>query len=116
MSPKRMDFMAICWFVSVAICLVIEGTYWGAHGTTNIINNLIPITWFNIGTTPIPCFNPSFFYGVFQLLTWDYSFYQGGWWVLRVFWALATSPGAVWGMGSTFAFVFGSLLSRSIGF
>lgn len=116
MSTKFMNFLAMCWFLSVLICMVIEGSYFNTHNTMSIINDLIPITWFNIGgIVSIPCFNPNFFVGVFKLLTWDYSFYTGAWTIVRIFWTVILSPGAVWGLGSVFAYVFGNLLSRIIG-
>lgn len=110
MTTKFMNFLAMTWFLSVLICLVIEGSYIGtAEGS--IINDLSLFTSLKIGgLVPIPTFNIFFFRGVYRLLIWDYSFYEGGYAVIRYFWMVILSPGAVWGIGSVFAPVFASLL------
>jgi hypothetical protein len=54
----------------------------------------------------IPTFNLNFFNGILRLLTWDYSFYYGGYSIIRYFWMATLSAGAVWGIGSTLASVF----------
>jgi len=105
-----MNFLAMTWFLSVLICLVIEGSYIGATENT-IINDLSVLTQLKIGgLVTIPAPNIFFFRGVFRLLIWDYSFYEGGYAILRYFWMVTLSPGAVWGIGSVFAPVFANLL------
>ena len=110
MTTKFMNFLAMTWFLSVLICLVIEGSYIGtAEGS--IINDLSLFISLEIGgLVPIPTFNIFFFRGVYRLLIWDYSFYEGGYGILRYFWMVILSPGAVWGIGSVFAPVFANLL------
>jgi len=110
MSTKFMNFLAMTWFLSVLICLVIEGSYIGSTENT-VINDLSLFTTMKVGgLVPIPAPNIFFFRGVFRLLTWDYSFYEGGYAILRYFWMATLSPGAVWGIGSVFAPVFANLL------
>jgi hypothetical protein len=116
MTTKFMNFLAMNWFISVLICVILEGSYFGAHGTTGILNSLIPFTWFTVAGIPIPVFNFNFFSGVIKLLTWDYSFYTGGYEIVRWFWCAIFSPGAVWGMASAMAFVYSSFLSRVFSF
>lgn len=105
-----MNFLAMTWFLSVLICLVIEGSYLGATENT-VINDLSVLTTLNIGgLITIPAPNIFFFRGVLRLLTWDYSFYEGGYSIIRYFWMVTLSPGAVWGIGSVFAPVFANML------
>lgn len=107
MSTKYINFLAMSWFISVLICLVIEGSGFGAD-ETSVIRDLSflgqPISVG--GLFSIPTFNFNFFNGIFRLLTWDYSFYYGGYSILRYFWMAILSGGAVWGIGSTLAPVF----------
>ncbi len=110
MTTKFMNFLAMTWFLSVLISLVIEGSYLGAAENT-IINDLSVLTSLKVGgLVPIPAPNIYFFRGVFRLLLWDYSFYEGGYTIVRYFWMVTLSPGAVWGIGSVFAPVFANLL------
>lgn len=110
MTQRFMNFLCMAWFISVLICLIIEGSYVGSH-EARIINDLSLFTSLKIGgIVPIPAFNVYFFRGVFRLLTWDYSFYTGGYEILRYFWMAILSPGAVWGIGSMFASVFANFL------
>lgn len=110
MSTKFMNFLAMAWFVSMLICLILEGSYLGTN-QNSVINDLIPITVLNIGgVVPIPAFNINFFRGVIRLLLWDYSFYEGGYAVVRYFWMAILSPGAAWGIGTFFSSVYANFL------
>jgi hypothetical protein len=104
MSARYVNFLAMSWFISILICLVIEGAAFGTR-ETSIIRDLSflgqPISVF--GFFSIPTFNLNFFNGIFRLLTWDFSFYNGGYSIIRYFWMTVLSGGAVWGIGSTLA-------------
>ncbi len=112
MSPKYLNFFTYSWFVSTFICIVIEGTYWG-NTQNSIINELSIIQAiqaggiFSIGSATI-----NFFHGVMRILLWDYSFYQGGWEILRVFWLVVLSPGPVWGIFQGLAYIFAQFIPR----
>lgn len=111
MGTKLFNFYTAAWFFSVLICMVLEGSYFGAHNTRTILNDLIPIQIITVaGVVPIPCFNINFFYGVARLLTWDYSFYTGAFVILRWFWTALLSPGMAWGLASAAMWVFANLL------
>lgn len=110
MTTKFFNFLCMVWFISVVICLVLEGTYLSPT-EASVINDLSLISSLKVGgLVPIPTFNIYFFRGVYRLLTWDYSFYTGGYEFLRYFWMVTLSPGAVWGIGSVFAPVFANFL------
>lgn len=106
-NPKFISFYTMVYFISVLICLVIEGSYLGS-GQSEIINNLIPFNVIKIGgVVPIPAINVEFFTQALpKILTWDYSFYTGGYEILRWFWLATLSPGLAWGVGTFFIAVF----------
>ena len=104
-----MNFLCLIWFISVLICMVLEGTYFDAE-TNTVINDLTLFTSFKIANwVPIPVFNVNFFQGIFRLLTWDYSFYENMQ-PLRFFWMVMLTPGALWGMLSVFAPIFANMM------
>ncbi len=111
MSTKFVNFLTTIWFVSVLICLVMEGTYFGA-AEGSILDNLRLFTRKDIGDLfSVPVFNLNFVQGLFDILTWRYSFYTGEYQVLRWFWTAVLTPGAVWGIGTVFVYVWSQLVS-----
>ena len=103
MTTKFMNFLTMVWFLSTLICLVVEGTYLGTT-ENNIINQLSIMTTMNIGgVATITVVNPEFFIGIGRILLWDYSFYQGGYTIIRYFWLCTLTPGVLWGLYSLFA-------------
>lgn len=110
MTTKFMNFLTMTWFLSALICLVLEGSYLGTPENT-VINDLTLLTTLKVGgLVPIPAPNIFFFRGVMRVFLWDYSFYEGGYQILRYFWLVTLTPGAIWGIGSVFAPVFANLL------
>jgi len=94
--------------------MILEGVYLGsAHGATlrrTILDDLSLFTTMKVGgLVPIPAFNIYFFRGVWRLFSWDYSFFENLE-IVRYFWMVILTPGAVWGIGSVFAPVFANLL------
>jgi hypothetical protein len=111
MSGKLFMFLAYCWFISQLICLVMEGS-WFSTAQGSIINSLslfttIPIL--NIITVPV--FNVHFINGIVRLMLWDYSFYTGGWVVIRWFWMAVLDPGVIWGVIQSFIWLYGQAIS-----
>src|SRR3990167_5218338 len=105
-----MSFLTMVWFLSVLISLVIEGSFISAS-ENRVINDLVLMGSLKIGgLIPIPSFNLYFFRGVVRILTWDYSFYTGGWEIIRYFWLITLTPGAIWGISQVFAPVFANFL------
>ncbi len=112
MNPKYVSFFCYAWFVSTLICLAIEGTYYGAT-QNSIIHELSIIQAikaggiFAVGTATV-----DFFHGLMRILLWDYSFYSGGYVILRYFWLVVLSPGPVWGIFQAMSAVFSNFLPR----
>ena len=111
MSQKYLSFFTSSWFISFLICMILEGSYFGTHDSRNIINSLSIVTFQQVGTWSIPVFNFGFFGGLARITTWDYSFYEGYWQVLRWFWMVVLSPGLVWGILQAFMWVYAQLIS-----
>lgn len=110
MSTKTVSFLAFVWFISTLICLVIEGTYWGSTQNT-VLNALVGTSTMKVGGfVTIFFWGASFFQGVVKMLLWDYSFYTGGWEIMRYFWMIVTAPGIIWAMGSVFSYVFPAII------
>jgi len=90
--------------------MVLEGSYF-TSAENSVINDLTVFTTLKVGgLVPIPSFNIYFFRGIYRILIFDYSFYQGGFVILRYFWMTVLSAGAVWGFAQVFAPVFANML------
>lgn len=110
MSPRYIQFFAMSWFISIVICMVLEGSYFSS-AENSVINDLTVFTTIKVGgLVPIPAFNLYFFRGLFRILVFDYSFYEGGFAILRYFWMAALSGGVIWGVAQVFAPVFANLV------
>ena len=99
------------WFISVLICLVVEGGFFG-NEEISVFNDLTrPLTTMRIGSViSLPAPNIYFFRGLYHVLTWDYSFYTGGFEMIRYFWAVTLTPGFAWGIAQAFAPIFANFL------
>ena len=100
MTPKLMMFFSSIWFESTVICTILEGSYLGSY-QQSIWGEIMSIGTLNI-------FNmfdvlPGFFHGIWRMLIWDYSFYQGGYAFLRWFWFFLFGVGALWGIFTVMA-------------
>ena len=112
MSTKFISFLAMVWFLSTLICLIMEGSYFGQSHASIIKDLSIFTTVPIIGTFSVPVININFFtMGMPKLLLWDYSFYTGGWQIIRWFWVVTLSPGAVWGIIQAFIWLYGQATS-----
>ncbi len=110
MSTKFVQFLSTTFFVSLLICLIMEGTYFGTT-ERGLLQNLILIRSLQVGSWSLPVFNPGFVNGLFDLLTWHYSFYEGQYQILRWFWTATLTPGAVWAILQVVIYILGQLFS-----
>lgn len=112
MSPKYINFFAYSWFCSTLICLAMEGTYFGSV-QGNIVNQLSVIqtiqagNFFSVGGGII-----DFFQGLVRIFLFDYSFYTGGYEILRWFWVATLGVGVVWGLITGLATVVAAFMPR----
>jgi hypothetical protein len=113
MTPKAISFYTTAWLGSILICMIVEGSWFGSagHGETTIIQNLTSMNALNIGNiVGIGSFLVNFFQGLMRIMLWDYSFYYGGYEVIRWVMLIIFRPAAIWGIGSFFATVFANFL------
>jgi hypothetical protein len=105
-----MNFLGMSWFISVMICVIMDGSTTNSN-MGNIINQLNPLTVINIaGLITLPALNLSFFSGFMRIILWDYSFYTGGFVWIRYFWLAVLSPGAAWAVVQSFIWVYASFI------
>ncbi len=110
MNPKVMSFWTMSWFISVLICLVMQGTYWGT-GQVDTMWNLSLFTKFDTLWFSIPVMNTAFLDTIWKIVSWDYSFYTGPYELLRYAWMVILTPGAVWGFYTALQFLIGQVIS-----
>jgi hypothetical protein len=110
-------FVAFVFFIGTLCCLVIEGSYIGT-GELDLANSL---TGYNIiqvsgaGIWSIPKLAWGFMtHGLPKLIFWDFNFFQGGYFIVRLFLIMTLSVGVVWGVIQTFLPVAQGILSRFI--
>ncbi len=90
------QFIAVVWFASTLICLIIEGSYFTASHNT-ILNDLTVISNLNIGDLlTIPATTLTFFRGLVRMFLFDYSFYAGSWVIVRAFCIIVFGSGIVY--------------------
>ena len=110
MDHKVMNFYTTCWFISVLICIILDGST-SSSNMYAIINNLSVITTINIaGLITLPGLNLNFFSGLGRIIIWDYSFYYGGYQWLRDFWLAILTPGLAWGIFQACMWVYASFI------
>jgi hypothetical protein len=119
MNPKLLMFVSFVFFIGTLSCLIIEGGYFG-EGEISIANSL---TGYNIiqisgaGVWSIAKIGWGFVtHGIPKLIFWDFNYFQGGYWIVRMFLIMTLSVGIVWGIIQTFLPVAQGILSRFIGF
>lgn len=111
MSTKFVNFLTMCWFLSTLIALVVEGSYINVTENTVINNLLSSIRTLQVaGLAGIPIAGFKFMQGFIRTLLWDYSYYAGGYTILRYFWLAVFSPAVVWAIVSTAAPTVANLL------
>lgn len=102
MRPHFIMFLAFCLLIGNLLCAIIDGVWLSAEDVNLMtyltgMTNLQTSSWTAIFTVPFNFFT----HGLPKLLLWDFSFFSGGWsivrWILFVF-----SIGAIYGLASMF--------------
>jgi len=107
---KWINFLSMAWFFSILICLLLEGSQWGSV-ENGVLNDLALFTNLKLGgLIGIPAAALNFTRGVFRTMTFDYSFYTGGYVLLRAFWLLAFIPGTIWAFHTQMSSIFANFL------
>lgn len=107
MSVKMIMYFAWAWVICTLVCLFIEGGYFG-DTEINIINQLTGYNTLELGGIwGIPRIIIGFFtHGFPKLITWDYSFFEGTWALIRIILIAVLSVGAIWGLVQLFIPIF----------
>jgi hypothetical protein len=110
LGGKTLSFLAFVWIASIAICLVVEGSWIGGTEQT-VINDLSAFTSLNIGgLVPIPAPSLYFFRGLSRVMLWDYSFYTGDFIIFRYVWLAVFTGSAVYAIFRDSASIFANFL------
>lgn len=118
MSPKMIMFVCFVFLIGTLCCLIIEGTYFGSTelGIVNALTGYNTIQVSGAGIWSIPKLAWGFMTsGLPKIIFWDYNFFQGGYWIIRLFLIMTLSVGIVWGVIQTFLPVAQGILSRFMG-
>jgi hypothetical protein len=111
LDSKLIGFTVYCYFISIMICVILEGTYYGAD-ERSIFNGISFFTTFNLPIIGnIPVLDVNFIQSFGRLLTWDYSFYSGSYEILRWFWFGVLSCGPAWGLVQFFVSLIPSIIA-----
>jgi len=102
MRPQFIMFLAFSLLAGNLLCAVIDGAWLGAEDVTIMgyltgMTNLQTASWTAIFTVPFNFFT----HGLPKLLLWDFSFFSGGWGIIRWF-LFVISIGAIWAIASMF--------------
>lgn len=105
MSPKYMAFIVFIWVLAAFSSGIIEGTTLGAN-ESGVLNGLM--TWTRVfteqdfGILELIASTPAFFISLFNMLTFNFSFFQGDWELVRWILLAPIIASIVWGLISMF--------------
>lgn len=109
---KWMGFLAVNWFASTLICLILEGAFFGTS-QNSVINDLSVITSINVGDIlGLATSSLTFFRGIVRVFVCDYSFYVGMWKVFQYFWIIALAPEMIYDIIKSLSQIYAGFLPR----
>lgn len=111
MSSRLIMFLAFVTLMANLLCLMIDGAWLGAEDLT-LMNYMTGYNSWTSGFIPIISpFIGFITHGFWKMVTWDYSFLNGGLQIIG--WVLnAISVGAIFAMGQEFRGTITSLFGR----
>jgi hypothetical protein len=105
--------LAFVFIVGTLMCLFIEGSYIGAE-EVELMNQLTGYNTLQLTGTSlweIPKLAVGFFtHGLPKMIMWDYSFFDGGWGIVKWIFCYPISCGVVYGIGVLFKDVLTGIL------
>jgi len=118
MNPKLIMFVSFVFLIGTLCCLIIEGGWFG-DTELSIVNALTGYNTLQVsgaGVWSIPKLAWGFLTnGLPKLLFWDYNFFQGGYFFIRIILIMTLSVGLVWGVIQTFLPLAQGILGRFMG-
>lgn len=101
MNPKLMMFASFVFFIGALCCLFIEGDYIGSD-EVSLANSLTGYNVIEVSSGGVWSFAKIgigfLTTGVPKLILWDYNFFQGGYYIIRLFLIMTLSVMVVWGV------------------
>ena len=115
MSVRWIAGLSFVWVLGTIVSLIIEGAWLGAE-ELNLMNSLTGYSVVEMGgITGIPKMAIGFFtHGLPKLISWDYAFFTGDLFILRIIMAVTFSGAVIWGLIQVFTPVMQGILSRFI--
>lgn len=111
LSPKLIMFMSLIFIVMSLTCLFLEGANTFGQEEVDMLNAWTGYTAIESGNVNMISLATGFFTtGLPKLITWDYSFFTGGWVTLRFILIFVFSGGILWGVFTAFINLLGNLL------
>ncbi|MDD4985951.1 MAG: hypothetical protein PHQ43_09200 [Dehalococcoidales bacterium] len=102
MSVRWIMGLGFIWILGMILCQTLEGAFFSATDA-DVLNAMGSFR--NVeagGLTAIPLLTTNWFDGFVQVITWDYSFLEGGFGLVKIF-MYGISLGVIWGIIQTFA-------------
>jgi len=95
------------------VCLFLEGGNLFGQGDIDIINSLVGYNVIDAEGIGIATMATGFFlHGLPKLILWDYSFFTGGWVIIRIVLICTLSLGILWGVIATFLTLASSIVTK----
>ncbi len=111
-KQQWISFIAVMWFGSTLICLILEGSYFTTSQNT-IASDLAILSTLNAGNLlAVPNASMTFFRGLVRMFLFDYSFYSGGYVVIRFFWVLIWGSAFVYDIVKSLTAVYAGFIAR----
>jgi len=117
LTTKQLMFVTFVFLIGTLCCLIIEGAYFGDR-ELDIVNaltgyNIVQVSGAGIWTIPKLAWG-FLTHGLPMLIMWDYSFFQGGYFIIRILLIMTLSVGVVWGVMVALVGFAQGLISRFI--
>ncbi len=99
MSPKLMMFASFVFLIGTLCCLFIEGEYFGTDEVSlaNAMTGYEVVEVSSGGTWSFAKSAGDFLiHGIPKIISWDYNFFEGGFFIFRIFFIMTLSVMVVW--------------------
>jgi len=95
------------------VCTFMEGGNLFGQSDIDVVNSLVGYSVVDIEGVGIASIATGFFiHGLPKLILWDYSFFTGGWVIIRIILICTLSLGLIWGVVSMLFTVLSTFVSK----
>lgn len=115
MSVRWIAGLSFVWILGTLVSLIIEGAWLGTEDLS-IINSMTGYSVIEMGgIMGIPKMAIGFFtHGLPKIISWDYAFFTGRLFILRVIMTISFSGAVIWGLIQVFLPTLQGIVSRFI--